>query len=126
MSSTSSASQVYAQTTQPGWGCPAALQYLSQHANPQFTLVCPGNAMGHQAMTCLNQPGICDGVAEIIIADPCPAAYENEAWNSWHMGTGPYDPYGWCSDWSNRNAPANPPPLVSDSGSQSGYMHVTG
>jgi hypothetical protein len=112
MSGSSPVSQAYAQTTQPGWGCPAALQYLAEHANPQFQLVCPGYAMGHQAMTCYYLQGECPNTAEIVIADPCPAAYENEAWNSWHMGTGPYDPYGWCSDWGKGGpvAPAPQPP----------------
>jgi hypothetical protein len=111
MSGTSPVSQAYAQTTQAGWGCQAALQYLSQHANPEFKLVCPGYAMGHQAMTCYYLQGECPDSAEIVIADPCPAAYENEAWNSWHMGSGPYDPYGWCSDWSpSRGGPTTPIP----------------
>jgi hypothetical protein len=26
--------------------------------------------------------------------------YENEAWNSWHITTGPFDPYGFCPDLS--------------------------
>jgi hypothetical protein len=47
-------------------------------------------------MTCVNIVGVCAGASEIVIADPCPAAYENEAWNSWHMWIGPYDPYGSC------------------------------
>lgn len=122
LSSSSQASQLYAQTTQTGWGCQAALQYLAQHANPQFSLVCPGNAMGHQAMTCMHQPGVCADVAEIVIADPCPAAYENEAWNSWHMDTGPFDPYGWCSDWNNHHAPSEPAPLFTTGSSQSGFV----
>ncbi len=105
MSGSSSVSQAYGQATQSGWGCQAALQYLSQHANPQFSLVCPGYAMGHQAMTCYYRDGVCPNSAEIIIADPCPAAYQNEAWNSWHMATGPYDPYGWCSDWTGQQGP---------------------
>lgn len=110
MSGSSSVSQAYSQETQSGWGCPAALQYLSQHANPEFTLVCPGYAMGHQAMTCYYQEAVCPNSAQIIIADPCPAAYENEAWNSWHMATGPYDPYGWCSNWTGQQGPIDPVP----------------
>jgi len=112
MSGSSSVSQAYSQTTQSGWGCQAALQYLSQHANPEFSLVCPGYAMGHQAMTCYYQEAVCPNSAQIIIADPCPAAYENEAWNSWHMATGPYDPYGWCSNWAGQQGPVDsvPPP----------------
>jgi hypothetical protein len=55
--------------------------------------------MGHQAMTCRNVPGVCPGQAVIIIADPCPAAYKNEAWNSLlavGLAWGPVDPYGAC------------------------------
>lgn len=110
MSGSSTVGQVYQQSTQNGFGCQAALQYLAQHANPEFSLVCPGNAMGHQAMTCYHRDGVCPDSAEIVIADPCPAAYENEAWNSWHVGTGPYDPYGWCSDWSGQQGPSAPAP----------------
>lgn len=118
MSGSSSVSQVYQQSTQSGFGCQAALQYLSQHANPEFSLVCPGDAMGHQAMTCYYRVGVCPDSAEIVIADPCPAAYENEAWNSWHVGTGPYDPYGWCSDWPGQQGPSAPapPPLTPTGG----------
>jgi hypothetical protein len=79
-----------------GWGCAAALAYLAGHANPSFTSYCPGFAQGRQAMTCVNVAGVCPGVREIVIAVPCPAAYENEAWNSWHMFTGPFDPFGSC------------------------------
>jgi hypothetical protein len=78
------------------WGCAAALVYLRAHANPTYLLECPGYALGHQAMTCSHIAGICPGVNEIVIAMPCPAAYQNEAWNSWHIYTGPYDPYGSC------------------------------
>jgi hypothetical protein len=83
----------------PGWGCTAALAYLQVHANPPYRLVCPGYAEGHQAMTCAEVP-LCPGLREIVIAVPCPAAYMNEAWNSWHITTGPFDPYGFCSDLS--------------------------
>jgi hypothetical protein len=81
------------------WGCPAALAYLSAYASPNFTLECPGNAEGHEGMTCRDWPGICPGAAVIAIAKPCPAAYMNEAYNSWvSMGaaSGPEDPYGYC------------------------------
>jgi hypothetical protein len=83
----------------PGWGCAAALDYLSTHANPAFALECPGNAFGHQAMTCAFTAGYCDGRQVIAIAVPCPAAYMNEASNSWTvlgLRPGPIDPYGSC------------------------------
>jgi hypothetical protein len=126
MSSSSSASQVYAQTTQAGWGCQAALQYLAQHANPEFSVVCPGYAMGHQAMTCFHQPGACPDSAEIVIADPCPAAYQNEAWNSWHMPSGPFDPFGWCSDWNNQHGSIDPIPPLTASRQQPGTVPISG
>jgi hypothetical protein len=80
-------------------GCPAALAYLSAYASPNFTVECPGNAEGHEGMTCRDWPGICPGQAVIAIADPCPSVYMNEAYNSWvSMGiaNGPEDPYGYC------------------------------
>jgi hypothetical protein len=81
------------------WGCPAALAYLSAYAYPGFTLECPGSALGRQAMTCDNEPGVCPGELVIAIADACPAAYMNEASNSWVLmghSTAPIDPYGAC------------------------------
>jgi len=80
------------------WGCGAALAYLKAHANPGYSTVCPGYAEGHQAMTCNDLAGLCPGFNEIVIAIPCPAAYENEAWNSWHIVNGPFDPFGSCTD----------------------------
>lgn len=81
------------------WGCAAALSYLSAHAHPGFTFACPGNAEGRQGMTCVNVPGVCPNEQIIAIADPCPAAYMNEASNSWVLlgdSTAPIDPYGTC------------------------------
>ena len=83
----------------PQSGCDAALAYLRANANPAFTLDCPGNAYGHEAMTCINTAGFCSGSMVIAIADPCPAAYMNEAANSWILygiRPGPIDPYGSC------------------------------
>jgi len=81
------------------WGCAAAEAYLSAYAYPGFAFECPGNALGHEAMTCLNEAGVCAGAAVIYIADPCPAAYMNEASNSWVLegkSSAPIDPYGQC------------------------------
>lgn len=81
------------------WGCAAALAYLSAYAYPGFTLDCPGNAQGREAMTCKDWPGVCPGQLVIAIADPCPAAYMNEASNSWVLmgaSKAPEDPYGTC------------------------------
>jgi hypothetical protein len=85
-----------------GDGCAAALAYLAANANPEFSFVCPGYALGHQAMTCVNVAGVCAGEHVIVINDPCPAAYMNEAYNSnsWSDSLGeftrPIDPYGSC------------------------------
>ena len=81
------------------WGCAAAVAYLSTYAYPGFMFECPANALGREAMTCLNEAGVCAGEAVIAIADPCPAAYMNEASNSWVLegkSTAPIDPYGVC------------------------------
>ena len=83
----------------PGYGCAAALAYLAAHSAPGFKFECPGYALGHQAMTCLNVPGVCPGYGLIAISVPCAAAYMNEAHNSWVvLGDipGPIDPYGYC------------------------------
>ena len=82
-----------------GYGCAAALAYLRANAAPGFRFVCPGNANGHQAMTCLNHAPECPGTGIIAISVPCPAAYKNEAANSWIISGlrgGGIDPYGYC------------------------------
>jgi hypothetical protein len=90
-------------STSPGstgsYGCGAALSYLSTHAAPGFRFECPGYALGHQAMTCVNVAGVCPGSHLIVISDPCSAAYMNEASNSWvleGLRQAPIDPYGYC------------------------------
>lgn len=81
-------------------GCTAALAYLDAYAAPGFQLVCPGDAGGHQATTmCASLHAPCDVQRVITIADPCPAAYMNEAANSWvllGLSDDPIDPYGAC------------------------------
>jgi hypothetical protein len=50
-------------------------------------------------MTCVNEPGYCPNQMVIAIAVPCPAAYMNEASNSWvllGLRAGSIDPYGAC------------------------------
>ena len=81
------------------WGCAAALSYLRAYAAPGFTVECPGSAEGRQAMTCINEPGICTNAQVIAIADACPAGYMNEASNSWVLtgqSAAPLDPFGSC------------------------------
>lgn len=81
-------------------GCAAALAYLNAYAAPGFTLECPASSRGHQASTsCISQNSPCDQQRVITIADPCPAAYMNEASNSWVLmgeSNAPIDPYGQC------------------------------
>jgi hypothetical protein len=83
------------------YGCSAALVYLHAYAAPGFRLRCPGNADGHQATTmCWTSASPCDAGQLIVIADPCPAAYMNEAANSWvllGLSGAPLDPYGACA-----------------------------
>jgi len=81
-------------------GCAPALAYLHAYAAPGFSFECPGYAEGHQAMTaCVSQSSQCGVQRLIVIADPCPNAYMNEASNSWALigaSDGPLDPYGSC------------------------------
>ena len=80
-------------------GCAAALLYLAAYAAKGFTFECRGYALGHQAMTCDNVARVCPGRKLIAIADACPAAYMNEASNSWVVSgesDAPIDPYGYC------------------------------
>jgi hypothetical protein len=81
--------------------CAAALAYLTAYAAPGFQLECPANAQGHEATTtCISEHTLCDLGRIIEIADPCPAAYMNEASNSWvllGLSNAPIDPYGYCS-----------------------------
>jgi hypothetical protein len=82
-----------------GYGCAAALAYLSSHAAPGFSFSCPGYAYGNQAMTCVNHAPQCPNAKIIAIAVPCAAAYMNEASNSWVLTgarSGAIDPYGHC------------------------------
>jgi hypothetical protein len=81
------------------YGCGPALSYLAAHAAPGFRFECPGYALGHQAMTCINVAGVCPGSHLIVIGVPCSAAYMNEASNSWvleGLRQAPIDPYGYC------------------------------
>jgi hypothetical protein len=81
------------------WGCAAALAYLQAYAAKGFTLECPGDAEGQEAMTCMRVAGACPNSAVIAIADPCPQAYMNEASNSYVIigaSDSPIDPFGQC------------------------------
>jgi len=85
--------------TVSAYGCASALTYLESHAAPGFAFECPGYSLGHQAMTCIDVAGACPGMKLIAISDPCPAAYMNEASNSWvleGLRRAPIDPYGYC------------------------------
>lgn len=92
-----------ATTTAPaapsGYGCGPALAYLAAHSAPGFRFECPGYSLGHQAMTCIDVPGVCAGEKLIVITVPCKAAYMNEASNSFSvqgLSNAPIDPYGYC------------------------------
>ena len=94
-----STSAAVAAPSRAGWGCGAAIAWLSSHSAPGYQMVCPGYAEGHQAMTC-NNTAACPGEHVIVIAVPCPAAYMNEAHNSWilsGLAVGKIDPYGYCA-----------------------------
>jgi hypothetical protein len=45
-------------------------------------VICPGNALGHEGMTCLNEPGICPEASEIVISVAAPFVVANEFENS--------------------------------------------
>jgi hypothetical protein len=85
-------------STPTGYGCAAAIAYLQAHAEPSFTIECPAYAAGGQAMTCDHHAPQCPNSRVIAILVPCPAAYMNEAHNSWvFVGKASgIDPYGWC------------------------------
>jgi hypothetical protein len=92
-------------TTAPvdtGYGCADAIAYLRAHADPAYQIICPADSgPGSEAFTCSNLPGYCVGFQEVIITDPCPAAYMNEASNTWVIdgkSDAPIDPYGSCED----------------------------
>jgi len=84
----------------PG-SCAEALAYLAAHQAPGFTDSCAdGSAFGHLGVTCVNQPGMCEGQRYVHIACPAPFVYMNEAHNSWTLigaRTG-IDPYGQGTD----------------------------
>ena len=94
-----------ASATAAAQGCQAALAYLASHAAPGFAVACPHDAGGHEATTVCNGPPDCAaGTMFIWIADPCPAAYMNEASNSWVLlgrSDAPWDPYGYCGEPGN-------------------------
>lgn len=97
-----------APATSPGYGCGPALAYLASHEAPGFSASCPGPNDGHQATTtAYYSNGQVTGTIGIEV--PCPAAYMNEAHNSWvlrsrYLGTpipdglgNVIDPYGYCA-----------------------------
>lgn len=47
-----------------------------------FVVECPGYALGHEGMTCMNVAGVCPGGREIVIHDPQPYVVANEFENS--------------------------------------------
>ena len=82
------------------YGCPAAVAYLEAYAAPDFIIACGIDRHEHQATTtCISGGSPCSLGRFILIADPCAAAYMNEASNSWvlmGLSAAPIDPYGSC------------------------------
>ena len=77
--------------------CADALAYLAAHQAPGYTDECgDGTAFGHLGVTCVNQPGMCEGERLIHIACPAPFVFMNEAHNSWVLigQRAGIDPYG--------------------------------
>jgi hypothetical protein len=60
----------------------AAVEARGLYPAPGFAVICPGNALGHEGMTCMNEPGLCPAVSEIIISVPEPDVVANEFENS--------------------------------------------
>jgi hypothetical protein len=82
------------------YGCTAAMAYLEAYAAPDFIIACAIDPSEHQATTtCISGRTLCGLGRFILIADPCAAAYMNEASNSWvlmGLSDAPIDPYGSC------------------------------
>jgi hypothetical protein len=82
------------------YGCAAAMAYLKVYAAPDFIIACAVDPFEHQATTtCISGYSLCSLGRFILIADPCAAAYMNEASNSWvlmGLSDAPIDPYGSC------------------------------
>jgi hypothetical protein len=69
----------------PSISCAAAIASVTARGlnpAPGFVVVCPGYALGHEGMTCVNYAGICPGFDEIVINDPVPYVVANEFENS--------------------------------------------
>ncbi len=65
--------------------CPAAIAAVEArglYPAPGFSVTCPGYALGHEGMTCLNVPGVCAGAREIVIHYPEAFVVANEFENS--------------------------------------------
>ncbi|HUO47765.1 MAG TPA: hypothetical protein VMU09_02930, partial [Acidimicrobiales bacterium] len=79
--------------------------YLAANAAPGFVASCPHDAGGHQATSlCIRLATCVPETAQIWIAEPCPAAYMNEASNSWVLmgvSDAPWDPEGYCGQPGN-------------------------
>jgi hypothetical protein len=82
------------------YGCAAAMAYLEAYAAPDFIIACAIDPSEHQATTtCISGYSACSLGRFILISDPCPAAYMNEASNSRvliGLSEAPLDPYGSC------------------------------
>jgi hypothetical protein len=76
------------------------MAYLEAYAAPDFIIACAIDPYEHEATTtCISGYSPCSLGRFILIADPCPAAYMNEASNSRvlvGLSNAPFDPYGSC------------------------------
>jgi hypothetical protein len=92
------ATQVPPRGRATAFGCAAAVAYLEAYAAPDFIIACAIDPDEHQATTtCISGTSPCNLGRFILIADPCAAAYMNEASNSWvlmGLSDAPIDPYG--------------------------------
>jgi len=85
-------------TSPGGYGCDAALAYLTANQAPGFTDVCAPEAAGPGRAgytTAVTQGTTTTGT--IYISCPAPIVYQNEASNSWKfsgVGGVPLDPWG--------------------------------
>ncbi len=76
------------------------MAYLKAYAAPDFIIACVIDPLAHQATTtCISGYSPCSLGRFILISDPCPAAYMNEASNSlvlMGLSDAHLDPYGSC------------------------------
>ena len=68
--------------TSPSAAAIASVEARGLSPAPGFAVICPGYALGHEGMTCLNTARVCPGYGEIVIHYPEPFVVANEFENS--------------------------------------------